>query len=384
MSTGEAVSPGAEPRNAFLPVLDAFRASLWLLAVKEISQALVAAHHAIELAMKALLESIHPTLVNDDVARGGARYECLKHVLAERFRERGFGHAIPDRAGLQDDQYENVHAAVVDCPADPDRTINFNEARRRVRELIPAEELSQLWCGLGRLHGERNAISHRGGELDGSLSETYLETLLEIAYPFFVDFFRVLGDTDSPLFAFLGCNHAGPQELLEVARNCFRRLTPEMDRLEATHTFRHAWWWGNHNYFGPTRFLTPCRDTNDPAFWSDVEQVRLRGRLFAEHRGDGILLQGSGHPNLSCRLCGADNYLVVVEPRVIMSEGRRSMRARAVHCVNCELDISDIAHLSNLGPVAAILAEEHVGPITSELLGEACWDQLTRDLPIDE
>ncbi len=87
---------------------------MWLVAGQRLPQALVMLHNCLELAFKAELEGIHPSLIAK-VDRW--RYEDLKAILREEFlsHPKGAEISLPD--------------------FDFDKTITFTEAMKRVANL---------------------------------------------------------------------------------------------------------------------------------------------------------------------------------------------------------------------------------------------------------
>jgi len=138
--------------------------ALWLIGGWRIPQALSLLHNAIELMLKAELESIHRALIADQKK---LKYSDLKALLRDAFlsHPKGNNISIPD--------------------FDFDRTIAFPDALERVSELYP--QVFKKWNKpLKRLHKFRNEIVHYGP--DDSLDSKYVEDLILTAFPFIRQF----------------------------------------------------------------------------------------------------------------------------------------------------------------------------------------------------
>jgi hypothetical protein len=138
--------------------------AIWLIGGWRIPQALSLLHNAIELMLKAELESIHRALIAD---QRKLKYSDLKAILRDAFlsHPKGANVSVPD--------------------FDFDRTIAFPETLKRVSELYP--EVFKKWNKpLERLHKFRNDIVHYGP--DNSLDSKYVEDIILTAFPFIRQF----------------------------------------------------------------------------------------------------------------------------------------------------------------------------------------------------
>src|SRR5262245_18539002 len=122
--------------------MESLDAALWLLGGRREPQALSLLHNAIELALKGELENIHRALIADGRRWG---YEELKAILREAF-------------------LAHPRGASVNLPEfDIDRTITFDEAINRVKDLYPSL-LTKWEKQLKKLHSFRNKLIHYGHE----------------------------------------------------------------------------------------------------------------------------------------------------------------------------------------------------------------------------
>jgi hypothetical protein len=186
-----------------LAALEALRAAFWLLAAGEVPQSLSALHHAIELALKGLLEEIDPALtatVKKLKEESPQDYDCLKHILADKIRLHPLGQhiSIPNRQDPEDAQYKRAKEAIEHLTYDPGRTIHFKTALGRIQEMLQLQP-SVTTNVIKRFHEARNEIVHSGDKPERK--KEYLECILTI---------RGCSKISLPIWAsLLSCQHDG-------------------------------------------------------------------------------------------------------------------------------------------------------------------------------
>lgn len=133
--------------------LEAVDASLWVLGGGMIAQALFLAHHAVEIALKGLLEEISVLLTLDRL-----EYDLAKGLARERLAAHRLGRLITKFADPE--HY------------DPDRTCGLVDAYSRVREMVSVATTRGAIESLNKL---RNEIVHHGGVPANDFA--YLDTI---------------------------------------------------------------------------------------------------------------------------------------------------------------------------------------------------------------
>jgi len=311
--------------------LQALDATLWVLAGGMVSQALFLVHHAVEIALKGLLEEISVLLTLDrldyDLAKGLARQRVSAHRL---------GHAITRFA--DPDQY------------DPDRTCGLMDAFSRVKEMIPFGTTRGAVESLNKL---RNEVVHHGGVPKDNFA--YLDAILNVALP-------LLGELYSR-----GYNlHLRDWILaplareLEVARQYvgLAKVNQALPRTMILHTFQRRYFADAVVGVGNLLF-TASGEQRDVDEW--MEDVNRAARTQAESKGWDIIGETA---DTDCIICGATRCIVAITPPPRLESGREVYDPIALHCPACDL---------LLEPTHRELARLHYGPISEDRLGPEAW-----------
>jgi hypothetical protein len=156
--------------------LEQVEAAVWLVAGQRFSQAVTAVHAAIELLLKAALETVHPILIAEQID-----YRLLKSLLKDAVE------------GIPQLQSEDARTAEFKS------TIGFWEAFERAKDFYPQLRASQ--ADLQRLQAARNGIVHRRADLS---DDELVRLIFGIAMPFLEAF--TLSSTGIELEKLLGPN----------------------------------------------------------------------------------------------------------------------------------------------------------------------------------
>jgi hypothetical protein len=315
-----------------LSALESLEASLWLLSGNMASQALFLLHHTIEVAFKGLLEEIDVLLTLDSL-----EYDLAKGLVWERVRGHRLGKVITKHADP-----ENY---------DPTRTCRFEEAYRRVNEMITFNSVSN--GQVKKLNKMRNAIVHYGGRDQDAFD--YLDSILNIALPWLREFYEKGYGLSLDDLVFRPVARE-----LDVARQYINLAKTDtgLPRAEIMHPFQCQF---HLNLIVGTGHLL-----FDPKGWQrDLDD--WKGELYTAHREradeKGWETIGEG-AHMPCVICGEDGCIVAISD-AFYHGGVETYCAVALDCPSCDLYI-DKSYKE--------LARLHYGPITKERLGAAAWE----------
>lgn len=275
--------------------LDLVEAALWSIAGGEDPQAIVQLDGCIEILFKAELETVHRVLVADTRRLD---YEGLKRLLRDAFRSH------PRGQKLQIDDY------------DIEQTITFAEAKRRVRDLVPAVRLRD--ADIQVLHAARNEIVHYGP--DRTRSGDYSRMIATIAFPFVSELLAEVGPVD---FGRL----VTPPVLREltVARDvCEMASSKDVD--VGPYCLRTVRWRVLHD-----RVQWPHPDDNSDSVQLDDRDYAVADRVRAqfERRWDLTL-------DHHCKICEWYPAFVAVD---VETQPVRRLVPKAFECPKCALTI---------------------------------------------
>lgn len=305
----------ASTSQLVVSALDHIDGGVWLIAGGQFAQALLCFHSAIELVLKCELEKIHRALIAD---YGKLDYTALKSLLKEAFQTHPKGRLM----------------AIDDF--DLDKTITFDEAFKRSRDLFPT--LAEWERKLKRLKDCRNDIAHYGGDL--GRSGEYAGVILSIAIPFLEAF--LAESSEISLSAYLG-----PVVVreLKVAESLRARLLPLSKDSPAyiLKTVAAAVLYRNVESPKPT-------DSNGWVFDSGRDEFEAAERLHRAlvGRWNGAVI------GVECRICGCSSAFVGIEAVLEdhYKDDTTTFVPQFLACSGCGLQIS---------PSDVHLAEEHFG-----------------------
>lgn len=320
-------TPGA------IGALETLDAALLLLAWgRQAPQALVLFHQTIELAMKAFLEEIHVLLVlqeiNFDLAKALAKDRLQKHRLGSKLEN-----------FIDPENY------------DPQKTCLFDDAYRRVSQLITFESLDEKKAK--RINKCRNAIAHYGGK-EGEKAN-YLDLILNVAVPWLDEFYRKAYEVELADYVF------APHLRELVVAGEYMRLSKADTTLPLSHVLKpYAHRFLEGFVIGESNLLFDNEgDMRDVSEW---EQENFKARLeqmdsqWSKH---GVIGEKQGIP---CVICGKPCVVAIGERLEI--EGEPAYVPVAISCPGCGL---------HLEPAQKELVRLHYGPITRERFGEKIW-----------
>jgi hypothetical protein len=318
--------------SSALSSLDSLEAALWLLSVNKESQALFLLHHTLEVAFKSLLEEINVLLVLDSLD-----YELAKGLAWEKMRNHRLGNVITKHADVE--SYA------------PNRTCGFDEAYRRIKEMITFDSISRHQ--VGEFNKMRNRIVHYGGSDQDSFD--YVDAILNVALPWLQEFFEKGYSLSLDDFIF----RPVAREILvarQYANLC--KTDVSLPRTGITQTFQKKF----HNYLviGSANILFDAdgwlRNTDDWKY-----ELYSANRRKLERIGWDLLGEGA---DTDCIICGESGCLVAVSERHYQ-DAEEVFYADAIHCPSCGLHIDKDQKA---------LARLHYGPITKERLGDKAWE----------
>jgi len=311
--------------------LDSLNAALWLLSVGSYSQALFLFHHTIEVALKGLLDEVHVLLSARDF-----KYELAKWVLKERLQAHRLGRRLDP---LGPDSY------------DPDRTCTFEEAWKRVGELLTLQHVDS--ARLRQLNKLRNEIAHHGGEDERGLE--YLDAILRTALPTLREFYRQAYDgldLDDYLFAPVARELRVAAEYLSLAKD---GLAPRTKILDTFGRRFHA-----DLIIGRANLLFDA-EGSERDLWEWQHELVKACRNEAEKKWGDVLDESAA---LDCVICNEGGIIVAVSGEPLMAGDEKYYDVVALHCPPCGLF---------LPPSHKDLARLHYGPITERRVGSEVW-----------
>lgn len=274
--------------------------AIWLIGGSRIPQALSLLHNAIELMLKAELESIHRALIADQKKM---KYSDLKAILRDAFlsHPKGANVSVPD--------------------FDFDRTIAFPEALERVSELYP--EIFKKWNPhLNRLHKFRNDIVHYGP--DDALKSKYIEDIVLTAFPFI----KLFADAAYPVkFEDLVMKRIDRE--LSVSFKVTEKLKKEKSEI----TFQVL----KTVYFVTTynaSYFAEFVDKDGFIVFEGDREFELSEQCRQEFEKDGYYVDDDER---SCLVCG--NFQIFISYD-LFDEKTKEVRAVAARCPKCGFDIS--------------------------------------------
>jgi hypothetical protein len=324
---------GAYGNPGVFSALESLEASLWLLSNGMISQTLFLLHHTIEVAMKGLLEEVHVLLTLDSL-----EYDLAKGLIRERMKAHRLTSHITRFANPDD--------------YDPRRTCGFEEAFKRVRDMVTFPSISTRQ--VDQLNKHRNRIMHYGGR-DEELFD-YLESILTVALPLLEEFYANAYHLQIAdyLFAPVARELSVARQYVELAKE-----NSGLPRSRIMHPFTCRY--QSKLVIGMAHILFDSEgDLRDTWEW----QYELRERKRRELEMNGWDVVGE-RADTECVTCGAHYCIVAVsEPHYI--DGEEVYDAVAVHCPSCGLFL-DTTHRD--------LARLHYGPITKERIGSEAWEK---------
>ncbi|MGC2237696.1 MAG: hypothetical protein WA584_16150 [Pyrinomonadaceae bacterium] len=293
--------------------LDSIDAALWLIAGDRIPQAVVMLQNAVEIAFKSELEGIHKVLIVQD---SKLDWKTLKSLFKEDFQEHPNGHQVP----IND--------------LDIERTITFDTAFTRVKELYPAIENWKKQLDISKKL--RNDIVHYGAS--GDKEGKHVEAILEILFPFLQEFLfnarqiNIELVVTKPIF-----------REIQVAKKVCDRLLKKNESIDkyVLKTVSFAMFYQNADFPNISDIIG--RDDYDDSFiLSEVTE-----RQIGKEWNDFYIKE-------SCFICDSSDLFVKVNP---IEQSQPLLAVLAVKCPHCGLEIDE---------EEKYLAEYHVGELTSD------------------
>lgn len=319
--------------------VDFIDASLWLIAGNRLPQALVMLHNAIEVALKGELERIHKILITN--TKELSDFRVLKSLLRDAFMKH------PSGSGVEIPEF------------DIEKTIYFEEAFDRMAELYPG--LSDTWRkqlisskggkkDKDSLHSLRNDIVHYGGDPDSV--GRYLEAIVDTAFPFLEEFFRLASENKVSL-AYLIKEWIYRE--VKVARLVLRDLRNEKapPKPYAIKTLQHHMLWTHAAWPSPL----DDQDTITTSGETDWEMYleRRKKKLFKTW-DEGLTVE------ISCPVCDSETGDgSFVQAQVLLEDtplDENRLVAEGFKCFVCGLYIS---------PEERFLARHFVGQLPEDV-----------------
>jgi len=286
---------------------DSIDAALWLIAGERIEQSLVMFHHSIEIAFKSELEGIHKVLI--------ANIPKLDYGLLKSLFKADFQAHYDDKITIED--------------FDIDKTISFDEALKRVKELYP---LVAAWePKLSKVKDLRNEIVHYGtGKKPYS---EYVDIIVNVIFPFLEEFLL-----ESCGIIFENVVTAPVYREILVAKKVCERLRKENTALDSfvlnTVSFQ---------MFHNSNFSENIPSTTEIYSYSRAFEIVERIRKELSKEWDDFYIERDCRicqfPSLFVKVCLTDTTLAIV----------------AARCARCNLQI---------GENEDHLAEYHVGELS--------------------
>jgi hypothetical protein len=317
--------------------VELLKAAFWVLSYPMPAQALMLLHQAIEVACKGLLQEIHVLLVADRLDYAFSKYVVKDSLAAHRLGR-------------------NVNAEIDIDLFDPSRTCSFEDAWKRVREMMPAlSSFSEM--GLDGLTKLRNAITHRGAERDKGFQ--YSRAILSVALPALDEFYKraydgiILKDLLGPDLA----------RELDVARLYLAMIEKDnaLPKNRLLHTYQCEYqksliMGSGHLLFDERGYrldLGDHRHEINAKLHRDLDQ---RPEKWGSLVGEGVLL--------GCKICGEVGIIVGIDSEIYLIDGKEAIDPCSLYCPSCGL---------NLPKSYSVLVKLHYGPLTAESIGPQAW-----------
>jgi hypothetical protein len=317
--------------------VELLKSAFWVLSYPMPAQALMLFHQAIEVACKGLLQEVHVLLSAERL-----EYKLSKYVVRDRLAAHRLGRNVTTDFDIDG--------------FDPARTCSFEDAWKRVREMVPALR-SFTEVGLDRLTKLRNGITHRGAEQEKEFE--YSGAILNVALPALDEFYKEAYDGLS-LQDLIGQNLLRE---LHVAQSYLAMIETDetLPRERLLHTFRCEY--QKDLIIGTANLLF-----DEDGVMLDLSDYRynVNRKLYAEfdrrsqERGS---LVGEGL-FLFCKICGEIGIIVGIEDQAHIIDGKKAVDPCSLFCSSCGL---------NLPKTYSALAKLHYGPITEEAVGADEW-----------
>jgi hypothetical protein len=304
---------GSQP---LLSCMESIDATLWLLAGNRIPQALVMLHNSVEIVFKSELERIHPLLINEIRKLD---YEAIKGLLKNSLQSNDRGQKM-DIVDFEIERNFNT-----------DKTITFDEAKKRVAEFHP---VVKPWNSkLTETKNSRNNITHYGSKREDR--GTYIGQITTILFPFIETFLREIGIDFEKLVT------SSVYREIQVAKKVCERLEKEHNPIGSytLKTIALKMLYQNVD-FPKASDITGKDDYDDNWIVGDWMKKQL------EKEWDESFIKKD------CKICDSIDLFVKVEPNF-----NNSLHVLAAKCPHCGLDISESEEY---------LAEYHVGELNQE------------------